>query len=148
MGKTIKSVLPSQSLLQAYLQTGDFLDCYHCKTTIDVGQAAKQAMDFPAWVRGLMWLRNLIVAPFGLKTDLDEAQTIGVFPVIDRNDNEVIMGFDDKHLDFRISIMTDGQHAYGATWVRRHNWFGRLYLALIMPFHIVIMRGAIGRIKQ
>lgn len=147
MGKVVKSILPPNSLLQAYLQTGDFLDCYRCETTIDVDQAAKQAMDFPAWVSKLMWLRNLIVAPFGLKTDLNEAQTIGIFPLMDRNDNEVIMGFNDKHLDFRISIMTDDSHAYGATWVRRHNWFGRLYLALIMPFHILIMRNAIGRIK-
>lgn len=148
MGKAVKSSLPPHSLLQAYVQAGDFLDCYRCETAIAVDLAARQAMDFPAWVRKLMWLRNLIVAPFGLKTDLDETQTIGVFPIVDRNDNEVIMGFDDKHLDFRISILTDGQHAFAVTWVRRHNWFGHLYLALIMPFHILIMRNAIGRIKQ
>lgn len=94
-----------------------------------------------------MWLRNKIVAPFGLRTDLPDGEKIGVFPVTARSESEILMGFDDSHLDFRISILTDGTHAFGATWVRRHNCLGRVYLALIMPFHILIMRNAIGRIK-
>lgn len=147
MGKTIKSSLPQHSLLQAYIQNGDFLDCYRCETSADVDQAAQQAMSFPVWVSGLMWLRNKIVTPFGLRTDLTGAEMIGMFPIDARNETEIILGFNDKHLDFRISILTDGTHAYGATWVRRHNWLGRAYLAAIMPFHILIMRNAIGRIK-
>lgn len=148
MGKVVKSSLPAHSLLQAYVQTGDFVDCYRSETTADVDQAAKQAMSFPFWVSGLMWLRNKIVAPFGLRTDLTEGETIGFFPIETRNDFEVILGFNDKHLDFRISILTDGTHAFGATWVRRHNWLGRAYLAMIMPFHVLIMRNAMGRINQ
>ena len=148
MGKVVKSNLPPHSLLRAYVQTGDFLDCYRCKTSVDVNQAAKQAMSFPFWVSGLMWLRNKIVTPFGLRTDLSDDETIGFFPIETRNDAEVILGFNDKHLDFRISILTDGKHAYGTTWVRRHNRLGRVYLSMIMPFHVLIMRNAIGRIKE
>ncbi len=146
MSKVIKSSLPAQSLLQAYLEPDDFLDCYRCESAMDVEQAAKQAMDFPFWVSWLMQIRNIAVMPFGLRTDPGDGETIGFFPIVARGDNEIILGFDDKHLDFRISILTDGSHAYGATWVRRHNRLGRFYLAVIMPFHVLIMRGAIGRI--
>ncbi|PHQ94497.1 MAG: hypothetical protein COB39_13755 [Marinosulfonomonas sp.] len=133
-------------MLQTVIQPDDFLDCYRCKTSIDVELAATRAMDFPIWVSWLMKIRNIVVMPFGLRTDPGKGETIGFFPVVMRNDTEIILGFDDKHLDFRISILTDGSHAYGATWGRRHNWLGRIYLAVIMPFHVLIMRGAIGRI--
>ncbi len=146
MSKVIKASLPSQSMLQTFIRPDDFLDCYRCETSIGVEQATKRAMAFPVWVNWLMKLRNIAVMPFGLRTDLGKGEIIGVFPVVMRNDTEIILGFDDKHLDFRISILTDGRHAYGATWVRRHNRLGRIYLAVIMPFHILIMRGAIGRI--
>lgn len=148
MAHITKTELPENSLLQDYFQDGDFLDCYRVETSLNADEAAKQAMSFPAWVSGLMWLRNKIVAPFGLRTDTPDGDTIGVFPVTARGDNEILMGFDDSHLDFRISFLTNGTHAFGATWVRRHNWLGRVYLAVIMPFHILIMRNAIGRIKS
>ena len=147
MSKVIKASLPPQSMLHAIKQPDDFLDCYRRETTIDVDQAANRAMDFPMWVTWLMKIRNIAVTPFGLRTDLGQGETIGFFPIVMRNDTEIILGFDDKHLDFRISILTDGSHAYGATWVRRHNRLGRMYLSLIMPFHVLIMRNAIGRIE-
>ena len=146
MSKVIEASLPPQSMLHAIKQPDDFLDCYRCETTVDVDQAANRAMDFPMWVTWLMKIRNIAVTPFGLRTDLGQGETIGFFPIVERNENEIILGFDDKHLDFRISILTDGSHAYGATWVRRHNRLGRMYLAMIMPFHVLIMRNAIGRI--
>lgn len=147
MGKTVKTDLPAHSLLHAYVTDGDFLDCYRIETSLNADQAANQAMTFPVWVKGLMWLRNKVVMPFGLRTDLPDGDTIGIFPVEMRNDSEVIMGFNDRHLDFRISILTDGKHAYGSTWVRRHNWLGHVYLAIIMPFHILIMRNSMRRVK-
>ena len=147
MSKVIKASLPPQSMLHAIKQPDDFLDCYRCETLADVDQAANRAMDFPMWVTWLMKIRNIVVTPFGLRTDLGQGETIGFFPIVMRNDTEIILGFDDKHLDFRISILTDGNHAYGATWVRRHNRLGRMYLAMIMPFHVLIMRNAIGRIE-
>jgi len=146
VSKITKTSLPTQSLLQAYLEPDDFLDCYRCESASDVEQASKQAMNFPFWVNWLMRIRNIAVMPFGLKTDMGDGETIGFFPIVARSHNEIVLGFDDKHLDFRISILTDGSHAYGATWVRRNNRLGRFYLALIMPFHVLIMRNAIGRI--
>lgn len=149
MARVTKTELPENSLLQGYLQQGDFLDCYCCTSDLDVNEVAARALKFPSWVEKLMALRNLVVAPLGLKTELSlenaETDMLGPFPVVTRTENEIILGLDDKHLDFRLSFMTDGTHAYGATWVRRNNWLGRIYLAVIMPFHILIVRQAIGR---
>lgn len=149
MGTVSKTELPAHSLLQGYIQPGDFVDCYRCVSTLDVDEAAARALKFPFWVGKLMALRNLVVAPLGLKTEQSSATTkaemLGPFPIVTRTENEIILGIDDKHLDFRLSIITSGTHAYTATWVRRNNWLGRIYLAIIMPFHVLIVRQAIGR---
>ncbi len=137
------STLPEQSLLQNRLKPDDFLDCYQTTTALSVDEAAQRAMTFPGWARGLLRLRNLIVAPLGLKTAHAEQGNIGPFPITERNEHEIILGFDDSHLDFRISILVKDGQAYGATWVRRHNRLGRIYLAAIMPFHKAIMRNAV-----
>ena len=145
MGAVSKTDLPENSLLHDYIQAGDFMDCYSCASDLSVDEIAARALKFPVWVEKLMALRNFIVAPLGLKTSLTDVEMLGPFPVVTRTKTEIILGIDDKHLDFRLSFMTDGTRAYGATWVRRNNWLGRVYLAVIMPFHILIVRQAIGR---
>ncbi len=142
MTQITKTALPAQSLLHRYIQPDDFLDCYHCTTSLTVDEAAQRALAFPGWARGLLRVRNLVVAPLGLKTTPAEQNNIGPFPITERNENEIILGFDDSHLDFRISVLLDGSDAYTATWVRKHNLLGRAYLASIMPFHTLIMRNA------
>ena len=114
----------------------------------DVDEVASLAMDFPAWVDGLIIARNALVTPFGLRMSGHQGETLEYFPVETRSDTEIILGFNDKHLNFRISILTDGERAFGATWVHRNNWMGRAYLAAIMPFHVAIMRHAISRVAQ
>lgn len=146
MTRTTKAVLPPHSLLHSYIQQGDFLDCYKCPTILPVDDAAQRAMTFPSWAKGLLRLRNIIVAPLGLKNDFPEGEKIGPFPIDQRNENEVILGLDDSHLNFRISILTTGTEAYCATWVHRNNWLGRIYLAAIMPFHVLIVRNAVSQI--
>jgi len=146
MTRTTKAVLPPHSLLHSYIQQGDFLDCYKCPTFLPVDDAAQRAMAFPSWAKGLLRLRNIIVAPLGLKNDVPEGEKIGPFPIDQRNENEVILGLDDSHLNFRISILTTGTEAYCATWVHRNNWLGRIYLAAIMPFHVLIVRNAVSQI--
>ncbi|MGB7269730.1 MAG: DUF2867 domain-containing protein [Albidovulum sp.] len=145
MGEVQKVALPPQSALHARNLVGDFLDCYAVPSTLGANAAARQALAFPFWAKALLALRNLVVAPFGLRTTLHKGETIGHFPVETRTEREVILGFDDRHLDFRISILAADGLVYGATWVRCHNAFGRFYLTVIMPFHILIMRQAMAR---
>ena len=69
----------------------------------------------PNWIV-LLRLRNILVRPFGLKTDppvpttpalaaLSPGAVIGIFRVLARNDSEIILGDNDRHLDFRVGIL-------------------------------------------
>ena len=100
----------------------------------------------PWWIRPAM--RNRIVAPIGLKTSRDKAITtsrrIVFFPIVTETPERVVLGLDDKHLDFRIAV--DVTKLEGArrqitatTLVRPHNLLGRLYLAAVLPFHRIII---------
>ncbi len=151
MSGIAKCDLPLQSLLHTYIQPGDFVDCYRCLSTLDVETAAARAMAFPGWANGLLRLRNIVVRPFGLAAAMPVDSTlskVGHFPLDQLSQDEVILGFDDSHLNFRISILTDGTHAHAATWVHRNNALGRAYLAVIMPFHVLIMRNAIAQVAR
>ncbi|MEZ5779292.1 MAG: DUF2867 domain-containing protein [Paracoccaceae bacterium] len=144
MASVERSDLPSQSLLHDYVQPGDYLDSYSCASTLDVDRVAERAMAFPGWVMLLLGLRNLLVAPLGL-TGRPKGGRVGIFPLDQRSANELILGFNDRHLDFRVSVLVDGRRVYGSTWVHPHNFSGRAYFATIKPFHILIMRQAVGR---
>lgn len=108
----------------------------------------------PDWVRHLMRLRNIMVAPFGLvhgQSELAEHQAqIGIFPVVSEAENQIILGFNDKHLDFRVLVASSsetGNHIVTATtWVKTHNLLGRAYLFTIKRFHKIIMKSALNSI--
>ena len=144
----LTATLPQESLLHGYIKDRDFLDCYSCSSSLDVDAAAKAAMTFPGWVRFLLALRNIIVAPLGLSTTLHQGEVIGHFPIDKRNKNEIVLGFDDNHLDFRIAILKHEDRVYGATWVHTNNWLGKAYLRTIMPFHVLIMRNAMQNVVR
>lgn len=139
--------LPAPSSLHARREARDFLDCYSVASDMPVRRAAEVITDFPGWAKFLLIIRRMVTAPFGLDNDgPDVADKIGIFPVESETPTEVIAGFDDKHLNFRVSVLShDGQISL-ATWVAPHNIGGRIYLATIMPFHIAISRNALSRV--
>ncbi len=139
--------LPPFSALHARFQAGDFLDCYGVASDLSPRAAAKVITDFPGWARLLVMLRTLVTAPFGLRQEGPEnSNLVGIFPVESETDQELIAGFNDKHLDFRVSVTSREGRVTLATWVRPHNIGGRLYLNAIMPFHILIARNALARV--
>ena len=145
----MKTTLPPHSHLHALFNPGDFLDCYAVNSTLELRHAANELMSFPWWVRGLMILRNALVRPFGLTTETDETvDKVGLFPIESESATEIVVGFDDKHLNFRLGIGRDGEQIYLATWVQPHNVGGRLYLGLVMPFHVIIIRSSLKRIRD
>jgi hypothetical protein len=121
-------------------------------------EAARLALEHPpGWVRRLMVLRNALVRPFGLKGAAERVATseteIGGFPVVSASDDRVVLGFDDRHLDFRIVIdvrqdRPSGQTLSVMTLVHRNNLLGRLYLAAVMPFHKLIVRTMLAGIGR
>lgn len=144
------SPLPPFSALHDRFRAGDFIDCFRVKSAMPLREAADTIADFPDWAKMLVALRNVIVLPFGLlgglPSEFADRDKIGIFPVESEDAREIIAGFDDKHLDFRVSVMRDGEDILLATWVHRHNLLGRAYLATIMPFHIAIARDALRRV--
>ncbi|WP_367648310.1 DUF2867 domain-containing protein [Ruegeria arenilitoris] len=53
----------------------------------------------------LVRLRSVLVDPFGISRTGSEARDkLGNFPVERAYETEVTAGFDDRHLDFRVSV--------------------------------------------
>lgn len=143
-----KTSLPVESGLNARRAKGDFLDCFSVSSDLAARQAAEIITAFPVWVQVLLRLRNVITYPFGLKGEgPDTTDRVGIFPVESDTARELIAGFDDKHLNFRVSVYSQEGRVSLATWVSPHNFGGRLYLWAIMPFHILIARNALVRVQ-
>lgn len=140
------------------LPAGEWADAYRVVSgrRFASARAASEAAfaDFPVWVRGLMALRNLIVTPLGLKTGLKQSagQRIGFFPLLSEKPHQVVVGMNDRHLDFRcvvdISESGEKQEVTIVTIIKRHNWLGRAYLATILPFHRLILRRISARLAR
>ena len=86
------------------------------------------------------------VTPLGLKTSATKEPArgmIGMFPVLSETPDRVVAGFNDKHLDFRVVVdvatFPDNQQVTATTLVLTHNLLGRIYLAIIKPFHRLIV---------
>lgn len=162
--------LPSPSLVERALSPCDYVDAFAVRappaTFRSVDALARASTDLPRWVGLLMALRNRIVSAFGLKTEPDErgrrardgaaivpGSAVGIFLVMARSADEILMGLDDKHLDFRfaLTLQTDaeGERAVATTTVRFHNVWGRAYFAIVKPFHRRIvpamLRAALAR---
>ncbi|WP_162297065.1 DUF2867 domain-containing protein [Sporolactobacillus pectinivorans] len=106
----------------------------------------------PSWVSRLMKVRDWLVSLIGLKTSsrserqnltLEKGSRIGIFRVMDRTSHEILLGEDDRHLDFRVSILLDEVNELNyvtvSTVVFFHNRLGRLYFFVIERFHKVIV---------
>lgn len=138
---------PTAAIRASGLSHIDFADAYSAQVDrcyVDAEQAARAVFaDPPHTVRCLMALRNGIVAPFGLKASIDFSDRglgkIDVFPIISSTNAEVVVGGDDKHLDFRIWISIQpgakGSEVTISTLVKINHLLGRVYLFAIMPFH-------------
>lgn len=108
----------------------------------------------PAWIHLLLALRNRLVVVAGLKSaelKIGAAGAVGAFPIVSESERQVVLGFDDRHLDFRIVVDVlpdDGQGSLVAitTVVDRHNLGGRVYIAVVTPFHKAIVRSLLNRL--
>jgi Protein of unknown function (DUF2867) len=153
----LAAVEPDRSILR-WLPGAQFADAFAITVDrpIDARLAAERMLGrSPRWVSLLMRLRNRLVSPFGLKTPHpDDAAvaraTIGIFPVISESAERMVAGFDDHHLDFRVVVDVvpepRGQRVTATTLVLTHNLLGRTYLAVILPFHRVIVRSMLQQI--
>jgi hypothetical protein len=142
------------------LPGAQFMDAYRLEVdgeNLDARKAAERMMArAPRWVDMLLALRNIIVAPFGLKTSGEDRRAprdiIGIFPVVSDTPERLVAGFNDKHLDFRVvvDVATSGQRqsVTATTLVLTHNWLGRTYLTVIMTFHRLVVRAMLRQVTS
>jgi hypothetical protein len=161
--KVKRANFPDQSLLFSktkYHFADSFQGAFVHKGRLNSADIAKAFFSSaPAWVDKLMHFRNKIVGIFGLKTPrsanrkqtidnfkCEKGEQVGLFKVFDKSDKEVVLGENDKHLDFRVSLfLEDVQNdAFEkkltiSTTVTFKNWFGRFYFFPVRPFHKLIV---------
>ena len=106
----------------------------------------------PLWMKAILIVRNRIASWCGLdapsaseimkvenKGRYGVGDTIGVWPIYALSDTELVAGRDNKHLDFRLSVLKlkegDATSVVVSTICTVHNVFGRIYLFFIVPFH-------------
>lgn len=137
--------------VDALLTGAQFADAFRIEVEdpeLDARRVAERMMARqPRWAEALLSLRNLLVTPLGLKTSgaglVPPRDMIGIFPVVSETPDRLIAGFNDRHLDFRIVVDVTApgsvRQVTATTLVKTHNWLGRTYLAIIMPFHRLIV---------
>jgi hypothetical protein len=149
--------VPEGGLAERMLPNVHYADAYAALLPPNVGARALAGAvlaSSPRWVALLMAFRNAVVRPLGLvatPTALERAaaimnrtgERIGIFPVLAETPDEVLLGLDDRHLDFRVSvrILDRGDERLGvvATLVQFHGILGRAYFAPVRPAHRLIV---------
>ncbi|KAF7550704.1 hypothetical protein G7046_g7938 [Stylonectria norvegica] len=126
--------------------------------------------DSPAWFSLLMWIRDGVMSIFGVKrstaiqkeAEENNIETIFVFPVISRTGKEIILGENDKHLNFQTSILIretqqgaenrgengKGQELVATTVVHCHGILGKVYITIIKYFHVMIVKYSLARVPS
>lgn len=147
---TVREITPAVDA-DALLAGAQFADAFSIEIgdrNLDARRAAERMMARqPRWAEALVSLRNLLVAPLGLKTSgynpAAPRDMIGIFPVVSETPDRLVAGFNDRHLDFRVVVDVTPPGSFrqvtATTLVKTHNRLGRTYLAIIMPFHRLIV---------
>lgn len=168
----VKTKIPENSLAQQSFKRIDYMDAYTChfQTTKEVlvDDLVYAFFDSaPQWIEKLFSFRNKVVSLFGLKTStvddkdalrknfkVEKGYSLGLFKIVEKTFNEVLMGEDDKHLNFRISfflVKNDHDHSYSftlSTTVMMNNWLGKIYFLPVKPFHSLIVPGMMKSIVK
>jgi Protein of unknown function (DUF2867) len=152
--------IPSESLAMQSLPHNNFADAFKCQLPQNQPQNIDSVtrsifLTMPQWIKELLELRNVIVRPLGIKTsinaipsnaqeELKPGKAIGVFEVMDRKLNEEIMlGEDDKHLNYRISVQLkhEQEHCWVivSTVVKFNNLLGQAYFVPVRPVHKIVV---------
>ncbi len=167
----MRANIPHNSLVG--LETGnyDYVDSY-CVALSGIGSSTIDdlvRMSFLEQSRAtmaLVCLRNAIVKMFGLKTgnvremlsggcnqSIEPGKFVGFFKVKKRNEREIVMGEEDKHLDFIVSCLLEQKdngtyYFYISTLVKFNNMLGNTYFFLIKPFHKVLVGNTLKKIMK
>ncbi|MDR1603201.1 MAG: DUF2867 domain-containing protein [Gracilibacteraceae bacterium] len=151
------SGIPGNSIISHGFEEVDYVDSYRImkSTPENIEKISEQIFKLPPWIIWLMKMRDVMMRPFGLKTGKDlgfEHKKPGAefFTKIAQNENELIMGENDRHLNFRVSVLIDrlSSYVYLTTAVHYNNRMGKVYFFFIKPFHKIIVKSALRRVMS
>jgi hypothetical protein len=149
--------VPASSVLdRALLGNSDYHDSYSVRLShlelgiVDIFFGIFAHLPFPA--KALLIIRNKLASLVGLeaptasevlhveiKNRYTVGDKIGVWPIFFLGENELVAGRDNKHMDFRLSVLkvSDGGaiSVVVTTVCTVRNRFGKYYLRTIVPFH-------------
>ena len=154
--------MPGNSVLTPLYEGADLLDTFAiqlpAEASDDLETLAHIALERQAWwIRALTCIRDVVMAIVGVQSSravgiagAARGSVIGYLPVLSKNATELIVGADDRHLDFRVTIQQracadNERELLVGTVVHCHNRLGRIYLATIAPFHRIILRANLER---
>ncbi len=155
--------LPPASRLSSSFGRADFADAFSADlpeaASGDAEALARHVFERqPEWIATLMSIRDSFVRPFGLKRTAElgdgGGDRISIFRVFERYKHEIILGEDDRHLDFRVSVLlqpaSDGRprRLIVTTLVFYNRLLGRAYIALIAPFHRLVVRKSLDQAQK
>ncbi|MFD0699068.1 DUF2867 domain-containing protein [Paenibacillus sp. GCM10027628] len=152
-----KALIPRDSLAIQAFSCIHYSDSYEAMlpaaSTHDVESLTRLFLSsVPSWVSRLMKLRDRMVSLIGLKTSnqsdmrhisLEQGSKIGIFKIMSRAPRELLLGEDDQHLDFRVSIAVDERNGFQyvrvSTVVYFHNRLGKIYFFIVGKIHKAIV---------
>jgi hypothetical protein len=149
-------VPPSSALSQDLIRSAYFHDSYRVPLTrpglsiVDIFFALFGHTPF--WMKALLIARNAIARRFGLeapaaaeilhptmRASYHVGDKIGPWPIYFIGEDEIVAGRNNKHLDFRLSVLRvkdgDAGSVVVSTICSVHNLAGKIYLFFIVPFH-------------
>jgi Protein of unknown function (DUF2867) len=106
----------------------------------------------PLWMKLMLIVRNAAAGLAGLEAptvaeimrpkisvSYSVGDKIGPWPIFFIDDNEIVAGRNNGHMDFRVSVLKamdgDAMSVWVSTICTVHNVFGKIYLFFIIPFH-------------
>lgn len=151
--KVLQENTPETKGIKSALKKVDFTDTFSIRNHKDNIETIAHLIfgAMPKWVSFLMKLRNVLVKSFGLKTgsskdhntNLKPGDNMGFIQTFSVTNNEIILGADDKHLNFRVSVynsLEPKNNIKVTTLVEYNNLFGKIYMSIIRPFHVLIVK--------
>ena len=128
--------------------TDNYSEIVHTTRLISAEELTDRFFCAPQWIIALMKFRNAIVKPFGLKGE----KNLSDFVIVE-SDRLATISKNDKHLDFVIAFMTgkrmnDSLYLSVSTKVRYNNRMGKFYFTIIKPFHRLICKILLKRVRR
>lgn len=103
----------------------------------------------PGWARLALAARNRVVALFGLRTGTDQGgELMTSLPVLTDQPDLYECGLTDKHLTFTLATRLEGDAMSVTTSIWFNHWSGRLYLAVVLIPHKLIVKQMIRRLAR